>query len=125
MTALGRLVLMLCANLAAILVADYFVEGFTIVATIESLLPIVIALTFINLTIRPVLKMILSPLIIVTFGFFTVVINAIILYVIDFYSHSLTITDLQSLLYATSILSLVNITVHYSALFVYRRPELA
>ena len=125
MEVIARFILMLAANLAAALLAGYFVPDFQVTANVQGLVPLVFALTIINLFLRPFLKLILSPLIFVTFGLFTIIINAGILYVIDIFSDSLTINGLITLLYATLIISFINLIIHHAALFLYRRPELS
>ena len=125
MEVIARFILMLAANLAAVLLAGYFVPDFQVTADVRGLVPLVFALTIINLFLRPILKIILSPLIFLTFGFFTIIINAGILYLIDIFSNSLTINGLFALLYATLIISFVNLVIHHAALFLYRRPELS
>lgn len=124
MEVFARLIVMFAANLTAVLVASYYVADFRVTANVQGLLPTVLGLTIINLFLRPLLKIIFSPLIFVTFGLFTIIINAGLLLIIDFYSISLTISGLRSLLYATSIISLTNLIINYAALFLYRRPEL-
>lgn len=124
MEVFARLILMFAGNLTAVLVAGYYVPEFQVTATLQDLLPLVFSLTLLNLFLRPLLKVVLSPLVFITFGFFTVIINAGLLLLIDIYSESLTINGLQSLLSATVIISCVNLIIHYAALFLYRRPEL-
>ena len=121
----AKFILTLSANLAAVVFASYFVPQFEITANVQGLVPLLFALSIINLTLRPIIKLILSPLIFVTFGVFSIFINAAILYFIDIFSHSLTINGLMPLVYATSIISLINLLINYSALFVYRRPDLS
>ena len=125
METIAKIILTITANIAAVVFASYFITEFQIVADAQGLIPLVITLSIINLTLRPILKIILSPLIFVTFGIFSLIINAGILYFIDIFSDSLTINGLLPLLYATSIISVVNLIVNHSALFLYRRPELS
>lgn len=125
MTAIARLVLTFAANLTAVLVAAYFVRSFHVSTDVSSLLYLVLVLAIVNLSIRPVLSLILSPLIFITFGLFTIVINAVILYTIDIYSESLTISGLWPLIEATHIISIVNIIINYAALWLYRGSDIS
>lgn len=125
MDVLARFVLMLTGNLTAVLLADYFIPEFQIAANIQTLMPMVLALTFANLLIRPFIKLILSPLVLISFGLFSVVINTGILFFIDIYSESLTINGLLPLVYTTLIISFTNIVIDHAALFLYRRKELS
>lgn len=125
METIAKLILTLVANLAAVVFASYFVPEFAVTTNAQGLVPLVFILSLINLTIRPIIKIFLSPLIFITFGLFTIIINAGILFVVDIFSESLTINGLLPLLYATSIISIINLLINHSALFLYRRPELS
>ncbi len=125
METIAKLILTLAANLAAVVFASYFVPEFMVATTAQGLVPLVLTLSLINLILRPIIKIFLSPLIFITFGFFTIIINAGILFVVDIFSESLTINGLLPLLYATAIISVVNLLINHSALFLYRRPELS
>jgi putative membrane protein len=125
MDVIARFILMLTGNLTAVLLAGYFVPEFQLTTDIQMLMPMVLSLTIANLLIRPLIKLILSPLILVSFGLFSIVINVGILFLVDIYSESLTINGLTPLFYATSIISFTNIVIDYAALFLYRRRELS
>lgn len=120
-----RIIITLTANVMAVLMAAYFVSDFQVAATIQGVMPIVLALSLVNLFLRPIIKVILSPLILISFGLFTILINAGILYTIDILSDSITINGLVALLYATLIISATNMIINHAALLLYRRPELA
>lgn len=125
METIAKLILTIVANLAAVVFASYFVPEFMVATNAQGLMPLVFTLSLINLIIRPIIKIFLSPLIFITFGLFTIIINAGILFMVDIFSESLTINGLLPLLYATSIISIVNLLINHSALFLYRRPELS
>src|SRR3989344_9276665 len=108
------------ANLTAVLLTAYFARGFHISADVADILTIVTVITIVNLTIRPLVKIALSPLIFITFGLFTILINAGMLYMIDIYSDSLTITGTWYLIESSHIISIVNLVINYSALYLYR-----
>ncbi len=125
MTAISRLILTFAANLTAVLIAAYFVEEFQVTTNISDLLAFILILAIVNLSIRPILNLILSPLIFITFGLFTIVINAAILYTIDIYSDYITINGLWPLIEVTHIVGIVNIIINYAALFLYRGSDIA
>jgi putative membrane protein len=106
---LSRLILTLIANAIALLAAGYFLPGFLITGNVISFAIVVIILSLINLIIRPIIRLFLSPLILITFGLFNIVINGFILYVIDIYFDTISIDGLVTLLYATIIIGLVNV----------------
>ena len=111
---IGRLIFALISNLAALWVAAYFIKGFKISSNIRAFLLVVGIFTLINVFVKPIIKFILSPVIILTFGLGLIILNAVILYAIDIYSGGITINGLTSLFYATLIISLVNFILHFA-----------
>ncbi len=106
---LSRIILTFVANAIAILAAGYFLSGFLITGNYLDLAIVVGILTVINLVIRPIIRLFLSPIILITFGLFNIVINAFILYIIDIYFDTIKIDGLVTLLYATIIITVVNV----------------
>lgn len=125
MYAIAKLILAFTANITAVLLAAYFVSDFRVTTNVSDLLYLVLILTIVNLAIRPFLNLILSPLIFITLGLFTIIINAAILYTIDINSDYLTINGLWPLIEATHIISIVNIIINYAALFLYRGSDIS
>lgn len=115
MRLLGRLVFSVFSNAVAILAASYFVEGFLLTGSVMDLIVLGVILTFINTFIRPFLKLLLGPLILLTLGLFVIVINALALYILDTVSTALTIQGYFPLLIATLIIGIVNTAIHFSA----------
>src|SRR3989344_4506009 len=103
METIAKIILTTSANLAAVLFAAYFVPEFQVTANVQGLIPLVLTLSLLNIIIRPIVKIILSPLIFITFGLFTILINAGMIFIIDIFSESLTINGLVPLIMATSI----------------------
>ena len=60
------------------------------------------------------LKTILAPLVWLTLGLFTIVINAGVLTLVDFFTTDITINGLVALLYGTLIISAANLVVGMS-----------
>lgn len=112
---LGRLFLSLISNILGILAAAHFVSGFIFSGTFIDLIVAALILTAIHIFIRPVLKFLLGPLIILTLGLFIIVINALTLFILDFASTAITIQGYAPLLIATIIFGAINVLVHFSA----------
>ena len=108
MNFLTRAIIIFACNVVALFAAAYFVTGFSMTPGWEAYAKVALILTIINIFIRPLLKVILSPIIFITFGLGVLVVNALILYVVDAFSVDLTITGLYPLVYATLIISVVN-----------------
>lgn len=95
-------------NAIALLVAAYFLPGFTLTGSIPAFLILTAVFTLIHLIISPIIKFVLSPIIFLTLGLGTIIINAAILYFIDIYSSNIKIDGFLPLLYATLIITGVN-----------------
>ena len=122
---LSGLILTLFANVVALLIAAYFEDGFVIVATAQAIVPLAFTITLVNALIRPVLKTIFSPLAFITFGISNIVLNAAIIYFIDIYAESLTITGIWPLVLGAHIIGLTNIVLYYASIFVYGQMNIA
>ncbi len=109
-----KLIIALISNLIALLVAVRFVQGFEIVPGFDSFFLVAGILTFLNIFIRPLLKLILTPVIVLTLGFATFLINALMLFLLDKFLTNITITGTLPLVYATIIISLINIVINFS-----------
>lgn len=113
MRLISKIIFHWATNILALLVAAYFVKGFQLDTYWKNLLIIGALFTLINIFIRPILKLILSPIIILTLGLGILVVNAIVLYILDYLSSNITISGLTPLIYATLIISLTNLIVHF------------
>ncbi len=111
MKLVGGIIVHFVANMVAILAADHFLPGFSFRGTFIDLAITAAVLTAINTFLKPILKLFLGPFIVLTFGLFTVVINAFTLYLLDIVSLPLTMDGYVTLLYATLLTSAVNIIV--------------
>ena len=110
---LSHLFLSFIFNLVAILAADYLIQEFTVNGGIRNYIVIASLLTLINTTLKPFLKLLLTPIIILTLGLFTVLINAALIYGLDKFLESFTIEGLIPLLYATLLISTINFVLHF------------
>jgi len=109
---LWKLIVSLLLNSAALFAAGRFVHGFTVTRDPKEFLFAAALLTLANLIARPLLKLIFSPVILLTLGLFSFVINAGLLWIIDFYSPGITIQGLPALLWGTVIVSIASILAH-------------
>ncbi len=118
----ANLVFSYFSNLIAIILAGQFIAGFEVVSSpFENLLLAAATFTVINWFIRPLLKMILSPIIFLTLGLFTLVINAGMLYLLDILSVNVNISGTESLIYGTLLITGVNILLHFSAKILFKK----
>jgi putative membrane protein len=93
----------------AVYIAGEFVEGFTIMPSWYTLGAAGFLLAVGYTLIRPILKIITFPLALITLGFSNVLINAGILWGVDYLLPDMTINGLFPLLWGTLILSITSI----------------
>lgn len=85
-----RLLARILINAAALWVAAYFVPGIR-VGGWQSLLAVAIVFGLVNALVRPVLKLLSCPIIFLTLGLFTLVLNALMLMLTGWFSRQLGI----------------------------------
>jgi len=122
---LSGFILTLFGNTLALLLAAYFDRSFIVTATAEALIPLAFTLTLINIFIRPLIKLVFSPIQFITFGLSALIINIGIIYLVDIYSQSLTINGPVALVLGTHIVGLTNIAIYYASIFVYGQMNIA
>lgn len=115
MKSLQRLIVSYISNFIAFIIASYTIQGFEVTNVFIDLLWLVAIFTLLNILIRPVIRSLLTPLIILTFGLFIIAINAGMLWLLDFLSPHITINGTLPLVYTTLIISLINIILSISA----------
>lgn len=120
----AKLILTIAGNLTALVITAYIDSDFLIATDAPSLLSLVFALAVLNLTLRPLLRLIFSPLIGITLGLFNIVISAGILYGIDIYSNSLTINGLWALILGAHLVGLITTIIDYASTMVYGSGEI-
>jgi len=116
---IARFIITISGNLAAMLFTAYIDHDFIVATDPQSLVRLVVILTAVNLTLRPLLAIIFSPLVSITWGFFNVVISAGILYAIDIYSNALTINGLWALIIGAHAMGLIIMLIDYSGAVIY------
>ncbi|MDP2599062.1 MAG: phage holin family protein [Candidatus Liptonbacteria bacterium] len=109
---IGKLVAHTLANALGFWAAIKYIPGFTITGDWEAFFVLAFALTILNFVLKPILKMILGPIIILTLGFGLILVNALILYGLDRFSTNLTIETIPALIYSTILIGLINFLFH-------------
>lgn len=100
----GRAIL----NGAALYVSRLYLSGFLLAGGFESLAVGAAVLTALNTFVRPILRLISTPLIWITFGLFNIVIHVLILWLADQFLTQLTIADFKTLFFASIIIAIAN-----------------
>ncbi|MEK7600672.1 MAG: phage holin family protein [Patescibacteria group bacterium] len=99
------------ANALGLYVAALFIPGFSISASTSVYLLAGAVLTVLHGTIKPIMTFISFPLIIVTFGLFSIMINALMLGIVDWKFAAIESVSTWSLIGATLVVSLVNLVL--------------
>jgi len=106
---LRKLIIQILTNAVAIYIASKTVSGFILSEdSFIALMTIGFIFGLINFFIKPVLKLVSAPLILLTFGLFTIVINIAMLLLLDYFVPELTIVDLSAAFWGMVVISAVN-----------------
>lgn len=106
-----RLLWQIGGNALAIYIASYLLDGFDFHGGLTILLTTGLILGIINFFLKPILKFFLMPLIILSLGLFSIIINMIILAFIDYLVPELFIANLWALFLGTILISAVNLFI--------------
>ncbi len=108
-----KLILAVAVNAAGLLACAYWIPGFSLVTNdVKAVLIVGASLTLLNMFLKPVLKLVLGPFILLTLGLGLIIVNAIILFLLDYLSSALTIHTTLALLEATLVFTAVNFVFH-------------
>ncbi len=99
------------ANALAVLVAARFIPGVVYSYEPLTLIKIALILALINAILKPVLKLVLSPLILITLGFFTIVINIFLIWLVVYFVPELSINGISAYFWTMVIISFFNFIV--------------
>lgn len=110
---LNRILIRVGSNAVALYGAGRFIEGFRIPLELPELLVGGIVLTLINATLRPIARLLLFPLTVLTIGLFGLVINAGTIYLLDYLLGSITIAGLRPLAEGTIAVTLISTLCHF------------
>lgn len=125
MKLISRLIIIFIANAIGLFLAAYYVKDFWISLNIMPYLKVAGVFTLLNVFVRPVLKLVLSPLLLITFGLGITVVNALMLYLlyrifpadIDL---GMASAGLYPLVYATLIISVVHFIIGFASKRAYK-----
>jgi putative membrane protein len=103
-----RFIVRILGNALAIYLAAYFVPGFSFTNDWKLLLLAGFILAIFNAVLKPILKLISAPLMLLTLGLFSLVINMALLWLLTQFLPELKIADFWAYFWGTVIISLVN-----------------
>lgn len=95
--------------LATLLVPNFIVDGGWVQYLLAGL-----GLALLNVLVKPIIKLVSLPIIMLTLGLFTVVINAFMIWLVAFAFDFVSINTFAALFWTTMIVSAVNIVTHHT-----------
>ncbi len=118
---LWRLVIIIGSNTLALWVADKLVPGFSLHGNWTTIILVAIILALLTFFLKPVLRLIFGPIIVITLGIGLIIVNSIILYLlqvttnyIDITRGSIIIQSIPALVFATLVVSAINYIIHFA-----------
>ncbi|MBI4160366.1 MAG: phage holin family protein [Candidatus Yanofskybacteria bacterium] len=103
------LIIGLISNILALYLAQLWVAGFGVIGGWKAYLIAGVALSLLNWVVKPIIKIITGPLILLSLGLFLIVINAIIVWLAARLTGYIVVDGYVPLLLATIIIAAVNL----------------
>ena len=95
------------ANAAAVYATAHLVPGIHVNGFVAALI-VALVLGLINITVKPILKLLSTPFILLTLGLFLIVINAVALLLADYFVDGLTIDGFLPAVIGSIVISIVS-----------------
>ena len=103
-----KFALLFITNAVALYLATLFIDGVSIPLELESFAVVIAVLTLIHLFIRPLIKIVLAPVTLLTLGLGSILVNALTLYLLDLILPTVSVAGLLPLFLTTLIVSIVS-----------------
>jgi len=107
-----RLIALILGNVLALFLASYYVAGVTISGGWQEVLIVGLVFSAVNFFLKPLLKLLLGPIILLTLGVFILVINMGVLWITDLLLPQMSIANIGALFLATLVVSAINFATH-------------
>jgi putative membrane protein len=106
---IGKAIIVTLINMLSVYIATTVVPGFSASLDIKALALIALILTGLSLVIKPIIKLLLSPIAWLTFGLSSLIINSGILFILDYLREDVIINGLVPLVTGALLISFVNL----------------
>ena len=106
-----RFLALVIGNVLALFLADHYIDGVSLLGGYKELILAAAVIGLINFFLKPGLKLIFGPFIILSLGLFVIVINMGILYVADLLLPQVEFIGWSSLLLTTLLLGFINFII--------------
>lgn len=107
-----RLIALILGNVLALFLASYYIAGVAINGGWQEVLIVGLVFSAVNFFLKPLLKLLLGPIILLTLGVFILVINMGVLWVTDLLLPQMSIANISALFLATLLVSAINFATH-------------
>ena len=107
-----RFIALIAGNILALFLASRYIDGVSITGGWQALIVVGLILSVFNFILKPILKLLPGPVILLTFGLPLIAINIAVVWATDFFSGDLAISGLQALLLTTLAVVVVNFIIH-------------
>ncbi len=115
MKTIGHFILQFLSGIIGVLACNHWLKGFIFTGSLSDLFKIAFVLAVFNIIGKPILKLLLGPFVVLTFGLVLILINAFGLWLVDYYFSSLTISLGLPLIYATIVFGFISSTIYLLA----------
>lgn len=102
-------IIRLFSNSVALGIAHWLVPGFVVNGKWKEFIIAGFVLGLLNLIVKPILKLISTPIIILTLGIFSLIINGFLLWLVSYLLDFVNIQTASALIWATIIITLANL----------------
>lgn len=104
-----KFILRIIANGLGVFAAVYFLPQYiSFTGSWIDYLAVGIILAIANMIVRPILKIVSAPLILITLGLFLIIINMIILFGVDYFVEQINISGFMGYFWISIILAIIN-----------------
>jgi putative membrane protein len=107
-----RLIALILGNVLALFLASYYVAGVAISGGWQEILIVGLVFSAVNFFLKPLLKLLLGPIILLTLGVFILVINMGVLWITDLLLPQMSIAGIGALFFTTLVVSAINFATH-------------
>lgn len=116
---LAKIAFVVAGNGLALWIANKYVPGFVLNASWAELALIALILALLNFALKPLLTLVMGPIIVLTLGAGVIIVNAVIIYLLplvadrlDILKGTVSIETIPALILTTLIVSAVNFVIH-------------
>jgi putative membrane protein len=103
-----QLIIRILINAAALWLAARYIDGISLTGSVWSILLVALVFGVVNALLRPILKILSLPVVILTLGLFTIVINAVLLGITAVLMDNFSIDGVVPALLASLVVSVVS-----------------